>query len=107
MERKQEAEFMRKEYMAERMTHAEYYEWLGTFINFTPRMLQIPLDEIRKSTDPHLNDIPLAKWDSHYNLIVRLGQGIPFSKSDAVCIAKVMARKWIREELNGSSISCL
>ncbi len=93
MPRKDEVTAKRAEYMTGTISHEEYYLWLAGFIGFTARSLQIPLAEVRAAKDPHFSDISLSRWDNHLDTVVRLGAGIPLTLSDAVCIAKAVARK--------------
>jgi hypothetical protein len=90
----------RKEYLDQQITHAEYYEWIGNTIHFNQSMLKIPLNEIRKSTDPHFNDIELHRWDEpHDNIRYLIGLyigSIGWSLSDTVCLVKIMAQKWCK-----------
>jgi hypothetical protein len=80
--------------------HHEYYEqwvcpWLTSIVQSA-----IGMKAIKASTDPWLNDIPLAQWD-RLDGIVRdygarknkeLGNGSVWSLSDTVCITKAAAR---------------
>jgi hypothetical protein len=81
-------------------TFSEYY---AQFI--TPELVEavknkIGIDKVKASKDPHLNDIPLTKWDSiflDYNLKKEIAlkmqeAGTFFSISGAVCTAKECAR---------------
>lgn len=56
-------------------------------------------DKLRASTDDHLNDIPMALWDS---ATIQLPMACTFkSRGDyltnagAVCVAKEAARQWL------------
>ena len=56
--------FTRKQRLNDECTHAEYY---AQFINESvkDRVLKyIGLDAIKRSTDEHMNDIPLVQWDA-------------------------------------------
>lgn len=94
----------RKQYMAGEASHEDFY---GQFV--TPSMIRyvgnhIGVERIRRSRDPHMNDIPLQDWD---NLNVsacmdrnawRVAHGhpnpqtYPWSMSGNVCVAKAAAR---------------
>lgn len=53
--------FRRKEYTDRKCSHREYY---AQFVNERVKKLLSPLKPmILRSTDPHLNDIPLPLWD--------------------------------------------
>ena len=75
------------------LTHAQYYEWLCNFIGAGVGMVPATDKQLLQSTDPHLNDIPLALWDSRYEFIVHIARGLPLSKSDSVCILKHLAKR--------------
>ena len=85
----------REEYMAHRLSHAEYYQWLGTLIGVTQSDLPVDLERIRKSADPALNDIPLDLWDSRHIAIQQKAfyKGINWSMSDTVCTLKELAKR--------------
>ena len=55
--------FDRKDYLAGRVSHAEYYAQFVTQPLKAYVARAIGRDKISASTDPHLNDIPLARWD--------------------------------------------
>jgi hypothetical protein len=105
----------RKQYMNNEYSHEEYY---GQFL--TPGLIEavgrrIGVERIKKSTDPHFNDITLTAWDHlrelvQYYTLRRLKEADPCggSLSDAVCIAKRCASA-IREGLDsggGKSSDC-
>jgi len=90
----------RRDYMDGKATFSEYY---AQFI--TPELVEavkakIGIDKVKASKDPHLNDIPLAKWDSiffDYNLKKGIEKkmqevGEYLSLAGAVCTAKECAR---------------
>ena len=92
----------RKQYMAGDCTHAEYY---AQFINESvkDRVLKyIGLDAIKRSTDEHMNDIPLQQWDS---IGITRHTGDQFSAcgdyptlAGSVCLYKTAAKQ-IKAEL--------
>ena len=99
-------QWTRQEYLAGICTHADYY---GQFV--TPDTLQsmawvIPLERIKASTCPHLNDIPLEQWDRltgfpqgtallrYDNRLLEQCQGSRATFSDLVCVAKVAANQY-------------
>jgi hypothetical protein len=94
--------FTRKEYMSKVCTHKQYYAQFVTENMKNDVIRAIGKDALMNSTDEHLNDIPLKKWD-------RLASGVvPFYVNSAmrelgdyptlgglVCIAKEAARQVI------------
>ena len=54
--------YIRKDYMTNKCTHEEYYGQLVTQGMKEHVVRAIP-QALAKSTDPHLNDIPLSTWD--------------------------------------------
>lgn len=102
----------RSEYVNGRVNHQAYY---GQFV--TPAVIDlvrtyIGEDKIKKSTDPHFNDIPLRHWDAMsgqigYLVGHLLGEANgstrgAYSLSDTVCVAKEAARM-IKEALSSPS----
>jgi len=95
----------RKDYMDRKCTHRQYY---GQFV--TPALVDavarmIGVDRINRSTDPHLNDIPLRFWDSLPwlgidHLVGKAGSG-GVSMSDKVCVMKEAAKQF--KERQGAS----
>jgi hypothetical protein len=90
----------RRDYIDGKATFSEYYT---QFI--TPSLIEavkgkIGVDRVKSSNDPHLNDIPLAKWDSiflDYNLKKEIALkmqevGDFLSLAGCVCTAKECAR---------------
>lgn len=105
----------RKEYLEasledRRKAHEEYYEQFSAmpfyWIKCYPNWQRI-VEKARKSTDIHLNDIPLKEWDSlmptpiPHNLasLVR-SCGDYITAAGWVCIAKCAVLKYIRENPN-------
>lgn len=97
-------EYTRTQYMQKQCTHDEYY---GQFAPGVCHMFDARMRErIAASTDPHLNDIPLATWDRlagviSNHVLVLIGEangngGI--SLSDRVCTLKAAA-KLIKQEM--------
>lgn len=106
----------RKEYMESPLgdrqeMHTKYYEQFSAlpfyWIKQYPSWQRI-VEKARKSTDKHLNDIPLKEWDDlmpipiPYNLgnLVR-SCGDYITAAGWVCIAKCAVLKYIRENPNG------
>lgn len=79
----------RKQYLDMECTHREYYaqfvtpHTMGVVVDF------IGADKIMNSTDEHMNDIPLAKWDRLHGIIPKCN-----SISDTVCTAKEAAKQF-------------
>ncbi len=93
-------QFTRADYMAGKCTHREYYaQFVTPFIRATVAE-SIGTERIRASKDPHLNDIPLARWDELAGGIrtglradaLRAAGDFP-SLAAAVCILKEAARQ--------------
>jgi hypothetical protein len=97
--------FTRKQYMDGEVSHNDYY---GQFV--TDGVIQLfdwaLRDRIKKSIDPHFNDIPLRQWDQlaaclpksvisvvcDANTSTHSG-GRAYSLSDCVCVLKAAAKK--------------
>lgn len=83
--------YSRQQMLNNECTHRQYY---AQFVNEGTKhtvLTYIGKEAIMNSTDEHLNDIPLSKWD---NLQISIGG----SFSHTVCVAKEAARQ-IQEEL--------
>lgn len=86
----------RADYMEGRCTHQEYYLEIAKALHLVcfPGLLQ----RVRKSKDPHLNDIPLAMWDGMGSALVRLrsthnvfeARGDLSSRAGMVCALKAL-----------------
>ena len=96
----------RTEYMA--MSHtdgmAEHRAYFAQFVTpaITSRVLQgIGGPALLKSTDKHLNDIPLVKWDrlvDHLPVANKMKEaGDYLTLAGGVCILKEAARQWIEK----------
>lgn len=106
----------RKEYMEAswedgQKAYTEYYEQFSAlpihWIKTLPSWQRI-VEKARKSTDEHLNDVPLKEWDNLMptpipyelaNLVRSCGDYI--TAAGWVCIAKCAVLKYIRENPNG------
>ena len=96
----------RKEYMAGKITHDEYYsQFVGDeVIHLVKR--GIGEENIKNSIDPHFNDIPLRRWDRLSSALrLQAGKAVGMangtggvSLSDMVCVAKAAARM-IKKEI--------
>ena len=108
----------REEYMDDKYTHDAYYAQFVTE-GIKHRILSvIPKTELMASRDPHLNDIPMKKWDLLAGALVHGAniQGIPgggishlmaisfkdagdyYTLAGAVCVLKTAARQIIQGE---------
>ena len=94
--------YTRQDYMTKKVSHAEYY---GQFVTGHTKAFVanvIGLDRVKRSTDEHLNDIPLRIWDmyrvsSHMqNMLKQANETC--SLSTCVCIAKVYARQTLEHK---------
>lgn len=101
---------LRKDYITGKITHDEYY---GQFVTESAKhhvRYCIGIETLKASKDPHLNDIPLEKWDRlQMNSCISIGKlkeaegcTLPpgkylWSKCLNVCIAKATARALIKE----------
>lgn len=96
----------RRDYMSGRISHDDYYGQFVTGAVIEAVKCSISETRIRRSQDPHFNDIPLGEWDdlakclpaktwsavAHSNASTTRG-GVPnVSLSDKVCLVKAAAR---------------
>ena len=101
----------RQEYLNANSTVADTFalhrEYQAQFV--TPELIaavvsRIGREALRDSTDPHLNDIPLGRWDQLAPSVRFLIEkplrdaGDCYSLSMAVCTTKEAARQWIESE---------
>lgn len=118
----------RTDYMAGRVTHQQYYSGLADVIGraaLTRIVLRhvAPLERLRASNDPHLNDLPLDRWDRCDALVRPLishnagavmavsweGQPLKpktycWSLNETVCVLKAVARDLITGYPGGPEI---
>lgn len=88
----------RTQYHAQECTHHEYYIQFATPALRRAVATKIGVERIKSSTDPYMNDIPLADWDRlpvalYYNAQRMKQAGDYLTKAGAVCIAKAIARE--------------
>jgi hypothetical protein len=98
----------RADYLGKRLDHQTFYYRMAECLGV--RQLEAlviqsvaPLDRLLQSTDPHLNDIPLRRWDHcHVRVGILVGiyrrthtQPSSWSLSDTVCVLKAVARAMI------------
>ena len=76
-------------------THMEYYSQFATPSIIDAVKKYIGIDRINKSTDPYLNDIKLAEWDSLVSYVHAdfKSYGDNRTLSGCVCILKEAARQ--------------
>ena len=102
----------RADYMAypPRATFEQYYRAVAKTAGVRFDSMDPFVDRVRKSTDPHLNDIPLHVWDAkaanptlRANLSRALkAHGDCLSAAGAVCVLKQAAR----DAANRDSLPC-
>ena len=93
--------FTRKQYINKECKNEQYY---GQFVNAgtKARVLSgIGLEALKKSTDPHFNDIPLHKWD---RLVPKCPGSAGFAKvgdyytlAGGICLLKEAARQILED----------
>ena len=111
--------YTREDYMGNACTHQQYYSQFVTPGIISLVQWHIGEQELLTSTNPHFNDIPMAKWDrlsewtqSYINTkewtacenpsMVGTGK-YPWSLSSNICILKAAAHM-IVEELTKQSV---
>jgi hypothetical protein len=100
--------YTREDYMRRRCSHEEYY---GQYVNNSIRMsarnlvCQYKVTRLQYEKDPHLNFIPLGRWEcvilgSNRPLVAKSLQdrGDFLSPAVEICIAKEAARQVLEEE---------
>lgn len=91
--------YTRKDRLDNKCTHSEYYAQFVTDATINKVVKSIGKSNLLKSTDEHLNDIPLAQWDAITmlaNTSATLKQcGDYLTLAGQVCIAKEAARQFI------------
>lgn len=101
-------EHMAREYVDDATAMARHREYYSQFV--TPKVKQLVLrrigrKELLRSTDPHLNDIELDRWDrlvcqidgAAVTLLHEAGDSL--SLGAGVCMLKEAARQIIEEEV--------
>jgi hypothetical protein len=95
----------RKAYMDaadSKAAHREYYAWLGSVIGESYLRAILPernVEVLRQklAEDEHLNNIPLGQWDACHEYVFHATKGLPWSRSDTVCVLKEQARQVAEE----------
>ena len=99
--------YTRAEYMAESQLDgpAAHRKYFGQFV--TPQTIarvvaHIGMGRLLDSTDPHMNDIPLHRWDELVPQLPGSGgfarAGGYYTRANGVCLAKEAARQWLEQE---------
>jgi hypothetical protein len=94
-----ERRVMFERYLDHEITHDEFYLWLADKLGYKAVWyhLPVPIKQIKASTDPHLNDIPLALWDAKHEPMCRLAwapeNAFPWSLCETVCVLKAVAKR--------------
>ncbi len=86
----------RAQYLSGAVSHEEYYLWLADSLGIGAWALPVSIETLRKSTDPHFNDITLWTWDKQHETVRRAagaGGARSWSLSDTVCVLKAIARR--------------
>jgi len=90
----------RKQYLDGEVSHREYHAQFVNGIIKANVLNAVGLDRLMSSTDPHLNDIPLAIWDAIpvFNVDKPMREaGDYLTLAGKVCICKEAARQIIEE----------
>jgi hypothetical protein len=92
--------FTRKDYMENRLTHAEYYGLIAKEAGISyANSQELPRIKEAISTDENLNNIPLSWWDKRANSTVSSvskalkNHGDFYSLAGGVCVHKAAAIK--------------
>lgn len=96
----------RKDYLDGKCSHDDYYgeivEECGVVIS------ERTMEMVRRSTDPHFNDIALQHWDQLGETIscsrALRERGDYLTKAGAVCIVKQAAKRQLARERHGKHV---
>lgn len=87
--------------------HRKYYAQFVNDRTISTVVHWVGAATLKASTDPHLNDIPLARWDAMVNnlpLAIRPETvGDYYTLGGGVCIAKEAARQWLEAQASTKS----
>lgn len=88
----------RQAYLNNEISHENYYLWLSDFLEIPGHLVPFLRNELLRSTDPHMNDLSLNKWDSQHIFVSRYAYNKirVWSLSETVCVLKAMARQMIK-----------
>ena len=108
--------FTRVQYLNKECTHREYWAQFVTPSMKAMVLSNMTLERLQRSTDPHLNDIPLAQWDQMRNATFHMlnlvkwreihypeykdTHSIGWSTSDNTCLLKEAARQLVEESVD-------
>jgi hypothetical protein len=91
----------RADYLAGKISHHDYYLWLGKLIGVSAYHLPVKATEqaVKACKDDHLNCIQLQYWDAQHSLVHGLirGKVLSWSLSDTVCVLKALAVELYRK----------
>lgn len=94
----------RKDYLSASRdeAHVAHRRYYGQFVDqrtITAVVREIGADKLLASTDPHFNDIPLARWDRLVDFLPLAASlrdaGDYLTLGGGVCIAKEAARQYV------------
>lgn len=90
----------RQAYLNGEISHSDYYLWLSDFLEIPGSLIPFRRDELFASTDPHMNDLSLIRWDSQHAYVSRYAYSKirVWSLSETVCVLKAMARQMINNK---------
>lgn len=104
---------LRARYMNHEITFHDYYGALVEYIGESSLRRCLPVDHTPEEwralieVDPHLNNVPLRRWDAYHGMVLSLLRGGPslvaitgpggWSLSDSVCVLKETARRYAGE----------
>ena len=103
------AEYMKDAQQEGKGPSAAHRRYFGQFVTDGTKyrvLSVIGLDRLMQSTNPHLNDIPLALWDQLTPELPGSGQfskaGDYYTLANGVCLAKEAARQIIEAQTKGA-----
>ena len=88
----------REAYLNNEISHSDYYLWLSDFLEIPGYLIPFRREELLLSTDPHMNDLSLSRWDGQHIFVSRYvyKKIRSWSLSETVCVLKAMARQMIK-----------
>lgn len=92
-------DYKRQSYLDGEISHENYYLWLSDFLEIPGSLIPFRRKELLRSTDSHMNDLPLDKWDGQHFYVSRYAYNKirVWSLSETVCVLKAMARQMIKQ----------
>lgn len=90
----------REDFLSDKNTFHEYYGQFVTEAIKRAVLSKITMEELLESTDPHLNDIALKRWEDlpanvNYAAIRTAGDVNANTISNFICVVKTAARQLI------------